>query len=71
MTKREYAKCEQLLEDAIKHAEEADKICKSGTNDEVELLRLQNLIGYAEGINYTLANIGFKHERMKVLSELL
>lgn len=71
MTKREYAKCEQVMESAIKHAEEADKICKSGTNDEVELLRLQNLIGYAEGVNDTLAYIGFKHDHMKVLSELL
>lgn len=71
MTKREYAKCEQVMESAIKHAKEADKICKSGTSDKVELLRLQNLIGYAEGVNDTLAYIGFKHERMKVLLELL
>lgn len=71
MTKREYAKCEQVMESAIRHAKEADRICKSGTSDEVELLRLQNLIGYAEGVNDTLANIGFKHERMKVLSKIL
>ena len=38
-----------------------------------ELLRLQaqNHLGYAEGINQSLAVLGFKHDRMKVLSELL
>lgn len=28
-------------------------------------------LGYAEGINQVLAALGFKHDRMKVLSELL
>lgn len=77
MTKVEYTRCEKLMEDAIKKAEQAKmEFQKSGKPDNVNckdvLIQFaQNHLGYAEGINQTLVYIGFKHERMKELGNLL
>lgn len=38
---------------------------------ETELLQSIDYMAYAVGINQVLVSIGFKHERMKELSELL
>lgn len=77
MTKVEKARCEKLMEEAIRNAENANEEfnkAKSG-KDVYELQMLmesaQNHLGYAEGINQTLVCIGFKHERMKELGNLL
>lgn len=77
MTKLEYGKCEKLMEEAIrqekKAIEEFSKANEMNGKDTFELLRLQvkNHLGYAEGIYQALSIIGFKHDRMKELSELL
>lgn len=77
MTKLEYTKCEKLLYEAIRNAENAnEEFYKAGNSyDTTERHILEtkawNHRGYAEGINQVLAVIGFKHERMEELSKLI
>lgn len=80
MTKTEYGKCEKLMEDAIRKAKqsqeeynEANCYLNAGNHIawEIERRKADQHIGYVEGINQVLAVIGFKHDRMKELSELL
>lgn len=80
MTKIEYGKCEKLMEEAIRKAinsnedykayerlqkegKEIDARCKKRLSDQE--------FGYADGINQALVTLGFNHDRMKELSELL
>lgn len=73
MTKFEYAKCEKLMNEAIRNAETANeefsKVGKCYDTTERHILETKawNYRGYAEGINQVLAVIGFKHERMAEL----
>lgn len=80
MTKTEYGKCEKLMEEAIRKANNSnedykafERLRKEGKEVDAECkLRLADQeIGYAEGINQALATLGFKHDRMKELSKLL
>jgi hypothetical protein len=77
MTKVEYTRCEKLMEEAIRNAENAkEEFDKAESMDNIvekcmKLAFAQNHQGYAERIAQTLACIGFKHERMEVLTELL
>lgn len=77
MTKVEYAKCEKLMEEAIQKAEQAKKefdkteLENDFVGKNILLAMAYSHLGYADGINQTLAVIGFKHERMKELSELV
>lgn len=77
MTKAECVRCEKLMEEAIQKAkqakEEFDKAAseKDITSKNILLEMAQNHLGYADGINQTLVCIGFKHERMKELGNLL
>lgn len=77
MTKVEYTRCEKLMEEAIQKAkqakEEFDKAAseKDITSKNILLEMAQNHLGYADGINQTLVCIGFKHERIKELGDLL
>ncbi len=77
MTKVEYTKCEKLMEEAIRKAKDAQKDFIDALKEYDQLQRKilrergQNHLGYAEGINQTLACIGFKHERMEELRNLL
>ena len=80
MTKAEYGKCEKLLTEAIENArcakflwKEYEKYSNENNNVEAEV-NMRNSdqhYGYAEGIHQALAVLGFKHEKMKELSELL
>lgn len=77
MTKVEYAKCEKLMEEAIRNGKEAKEKFeiawnyKDETQKRILINRAHNYQGYAEGINQALVCIGFKHERMKELGNLL
>lgn len=77
MTKVEYAKCEKLMEEAIREAKDAQKDFIEAWKEDDQLQRKilrergQYHLGYAEGINQTLVCIGFKHERMEELGNLL
>lgn len=77
MTKEERAKCENLMEEAIRNAEEANELFFKAekTSDTVEkevlMSKAHNHQGYAEGIHQALAVIGFKHERMRKLRSIL
>lgn len=77
MTKQEYTKCEKLLDEAIRNAETAnEEFYKSGnsydtTERHILEIKAWNHRGYAEGINQVLVVIGFKHDRMKELGNLL
>lgn len=80
MTKTEYGKCKKLMEEAIRKANNSnedykafERLRKEGKEVDAECkLRLADQeIGYAEGINQALVTLGFKHDRMKELSELL
>lgn len=80
MTKIERKKCESLMEEAIRKANNFcegyrayERLRKEGKEVDAECkLRVADQeIGYAEGINQALAILGFKHDRMKELSELL
>ena len=65
------------MEEAIRNAENAkEEFNEAETMDNIvekcmKLAFAQNHQGYAEGITQALACIGFKHERMKELSDLL
>lgn len=77
MTKLEYTKCEKLLDEAIRNAENAnEEFYKAGNSyDTTERHILEtkawNHRGYAEGINQVLVLIGFKHDRMSELGKLI
>lgn len=80
MTKVEIKHCENLMYEAIRKANDSkedyrayERLLKDGKQVDAEgKLRLADQeIGYAEGIRQALACIGFKHERMKELDELL
>lgn len=80
MTKIEYNKCEKLMNDAIvkmkiaqdEYAESADYNEKEdAVKWEVSQRKADQYYGEALGINQVLVTIGFKHNRMKELSELL
>lgn len=80
MTKVENMRCEKLLDEAIRKAISFkedyiayEKLLKDGKQVDAECkLRLADQeFGYAEGIRQALVCIGFTHERMKELDELL
>lgn len=77
MTKLEYTKCEKLLDEAIRNAENAnEEFYKAGNSyDTTERHILEtkawNHRGYAEGIIQALNVIGFKNEIMEKLNKLL
>lgn len=80
MTKIEYRKCEKLMDEAIRKANSFhedykayERLCKEGKEIDAKCkLRLADQeIGYADGINQALATLGFKHNRMRELSDLL
>lgn len=82
MTKIEKSKCEELMFEAIRNAEQAQEEYKESEKykllnnynviqSQIEQRKADQHIGYAEGIYQVLAVIGFKHDKMKELSELL
>lgn len=77
MTKLEAMKCEKLMDEAIKNAENANEEfykagkCYDTTERHILETKAWNHRGYAEGINQTLAVIGFKHDRMSELGKLI
>ena len=80
MTKLEYEKCQKLMYEAIRNARqsqedyaESEKYKKNENNIEWEIKQRQGdqRLGYAQGMNQVLVTIGFKHEDMKLLSQLI
>ena len=80
MTKVENMRCEKLMEEAIRKVISSKedysaykKLLKDGkqVDAECKLRLVDQEIGYAEGIRQALVCIGFTHERMKELDELL
>ncbi len=80
MTKIECGKCEKLMEEAIRKVKQeqeeytnADKHLKDGNSLKwkIEQRKADRHYGEAVGINQVLIILGFKHTRMKQLSELL
>lgn len=80
MTKIEYKKCEKLADEAIENVRRAkflwteyEKFSKENNiiKAKVNMRNSDQHYGYAEGIQQVLATLGFKHEKMKELFELL
>lgn len=79
MTRAEYVKCEKLMCDAIKKAEQSKReyetynrlVNEDTVKGNTELRKADQHIGYAEGINQVLVMLNFKHDKMKELSNLL
>lgn len=78
MTKVEYKKCEKLMVDAIvkmKQAEEeykeSEMHCNNNVSRQCSLRKADQHYGEAVGINHVLISLGFKHDRMKELGEML
>ena len=79
MTKIEYEKCEKLMEEAFRKARQSAEEYKTYNQllnedtikAETEQRKADQHYGEAVGINQVLATLGFKHERMKELIELL
>ena len=81
MTKIEYAKCEKAMDEAILNAQRAtydyvqsERIRKEGgceVTAECKLRCADQHLGYAEGITQVLDMIGFKHDKMNELRELI
>lgn len=80
MTKAEMKNCENLMYEAIRKANDSKedyetykRLLEEGktVDAECKLRVADSESGYAEGIRQALACIGFKHEKMKELDELL
>lgn len=79
MTKTEYKKCENLMEEAIRKAIQSDEEYKTYNQllneniikAETELRKADQHYGEAIGINQVLVTLDFKHDKMKELSHLL
>ena len=80
MTKIENKRCEKLLNEAIRHASNSkedyaayERLLKEEKKVDAECkLRIADQeYGYADGIRQALVCIGFRHERMIELDELL
>lgn len=80
MTKMEYGKCEKLMEEAIRKAKQSDDEYKEAgkhyanmdsVRQETEQRKADQHYGEAVGIEQALATLGFAHDRMKELSNLL
>ena len=80
MTKVENKRCEKLLDEAIRHASNSkedyaayERLLKEGNKVKAEckLRTADQKSGYADGIRQALVCIGFIHERMAELDELL
>lgn len=80
MTKQEKIKCEYLVNNAIYKATNAkisyteyERLLKEGKQIEAECkLRLSDqLLGFSDGVYHALCLLGFDHEKMKELAELL
>ena len=77
MTKIENKALEKVLSEGIRNAklanEEFEKAGQTYDTTERHLLETKawNHRGYAEGINQVLATVGFIHEDMRVLTDLL
>ncbi len=78
MTQKEYKRCTGLMIDAISSANRSKEAFNassnmnlSDVNRNVQELIGQNSLGYAEGISQVLVVLGFKHDRMEELQNLL
>ena len=80
MTKVENKRCEKLLDEAIRHASNSkedyaayERLLKERNKVDAECkLRVADQeSGYADGIRQALVCIGFTHDRMAELDELL
>ena len=80
MTKIEYSKCEKLMNKAIdlvmwsKSAwKKSEEFFNNGNKIdwEVEQRKSDQYYGEAIGINQVLGMLNFKHEKMKILADLL
>ena len=80
MTKLEYGKCEKLMGKALYKAKQSSEEFENSqsffnagndVNGEVEQRKADQHYGEAVGINQVFVTLGFKHDRMKELSELL
>lgn len=79
MTKIEYGKMRKLMEEAIRKAKQSDEeyktynqlLNKDIVKAETEQRKADQHYGEAIGINQALATLGFTHDRMKELFDLL
>ena len=80
MTKTEYGKCVKLMEEAIRKAKQSNEEYKEAGRhyanmgsviQETEQRKADQHYGEAVGIEQALATLGFAHDRMKELSELI
>lgn len=80
MTQIEKKRCEKLLDAAIRHASFSKeyysaykRLLKEGNKVDADckLRAADQEYGYADGIRQALVSIGFIHERMAELDELL
>ena len=80
VTKIEIKRCEKLLDEAIRNAiyskenySAYERLLKDGNKVDAEckLRTADQEYGYADGIRQALVSIGFTHERMAELDELL
>ncbi len=80
MTKREQEKCRKLMEEAVISAEKSKELWRfyeenKDTLDtvtaEIKMRDADQHCGYAQGIHQALSVLGFKHEGMKILADLI
>lgn len=73
MTKEEKDKCYKVMWEGIRNGREAQEIFKNKRNNisETQMLFAQNKLGYANGINLVLVELGYDHPGMKILNKLL
>lgn len=57
--------------EGIKNGREAQEIFRRINISETQMLFAQNKLGYADGINQALAELGYDHPDMKILNDLL
>ena len=71
MTEIEKQKCYKVMQEGIRNGKEAHEIFRrTNYTREQELFAFEKQ-GYAQGINQTLACIGYNHPDMKILGDLI
>jgi Holliday junction resolvasome RuvABC DNA-binding subunit len=68
MTQAEYKTCEKLMEEAIQKVKAANK---EYDESEIGIRKADQHYGEAIGMHQVLVSLGFKHDRMKELEDLL
>lgn len=71
MTEIEKQKCNKLMWEGIRNGKEAQEVFRRTNISATQMRFADQKQGYAQGINQTLAYIGYSHPDMKMLWDVI